>query len=402
MFAPARTPPHLATLIVLTAVSVLSLNMFLPSLPGIAAEFDADYALVSLSISGYLAVTAILQIVLGPLSDRYGRRPILLISALVFAVASLVCALAQEFWIFLTFRILQGAIIAGSAIASAVIRDTTDEKGAASLIGYVGMAMAVAPMLAPMLGGALDALFGWRANFWVYCLAGLGLIVVIWADLGETNVTRSSTLSEQIKAYPELLKSRRFWAYSLCMAFGIGTFFIFISGAPFVATTAFAMSSASLGFGIGTITMGFFVGSFLSGRYSTRMGLMWMIMAGRIVALAGLGLGLGLYAIGGFNAYVFFGAAICVGIGNGLSTPSARVGALSVRPNLAGSASGLSGALIVGTGAVLSLIPGTVLTAENGAWGLMTLMVATSVLGLASAIYVQLLDQRERRALGDP
>ena len=398
MFAPARSAPHLATLVILTAVSVLSLNMFLPSLAGIAEEFQTDYALVSLSVSGYLAITAVLQIVLGPLSDRYGRRPVLLIGTAVFVVASLVCALAQEFWVFLTFRILQGAVIAGSAIASAVIRDTTDERGAASLIGYVGMAMAVAPMLAPMLGGALDALWGWRASFWVYTVAGMVTLWLVWSDLGETNVTKSSKLMAQMRAYPELLRSRRFWAYSLCMAFGIGTFFIFLAGAPLVAVSVFGMSSALLGFGIGTITMGFFCGSFLSGRFSTRMGLMWMIMAGRIVALGGLGLGLMLYGAGWFNEVVFFGAAICVGIGNGLTSPSARAGAMSVRPGLAGSASGLSGALIVGAGAVLTVVPGMVLTPENGAWVLLALMGVTSVLAMATAVYLLLLDRRECQA----
>ena len=398
MFRAASSPPRLATLILLTAISVLSLNMFLPSLAGIAQDLDADYALVSLSISGYLAVTAVLQVILGPMSDRYGRRPVLLMTVAVFAAASVVCALAQDIWVFLTFRILQGAIISGSAIASAVIRDTSDDSEAASLLSYVSMAMAVAPMLGPMLGGLLEAGFGWRASFWVYSVLGGFLLWLVWADVAETNPVPSDTFAAQMRAYPELLRSRRFWAYSVCMSFGIGAFYVFISGAPFVAAQIFGMSPTVLGLGIGSITMGFFTGSFISGRIARRKGLLWMIMAGRIVAFAGLATGLVLYAAGLFHPLVFFAAAICTGAGNGLTIPSARAGTLSVRPHLAGSAAGLSGALIVAMGAVLTVLPGLLLTPQNGVWLIMALMGVLALGGLASALYVRALDQREGRS----
>ena len=391
----AKSPPHLATLVLLTSVSILTLNMFLPSLPGIAASFETDYATVSLSVSGYLAITAVLQIILGPLSDRYGRRPVLLISMVFYLFASLGCAMATSIGWFLAFRVLQSAVIAGSALSAAIIRDTTEEREAANLLGYVGMAMAVAPMLAPMVGGVLDAGFGWRANFWFYSALGLLLLALVWVDLGETNPAPAETFADQLRAYPELLRSRRFWAYSLCMSFGIGGFYVFVSGAPFVAAEIFRVSPALLGLGLGSITSGFFLGSFLSGRYSARMGLLWMVMAGRVVAFAGLAAGLGLYAVGLFHPLVFFAAAICTGIGNGLTTPSARVGSLSVRPHLAGSASGLSGALIVAVGAVLTVLPGLLLTSQNGVWVLMALMMALAAGGLASGLYVWVLDRRE-------
>lgn len=107
----------------LTGLSVLALNMFLPSLPNIVDSLDADYALVSLSIAGYLAMTAGLQLFIGPLSDRFGRRPVLLASIALFIVASAGCALATNIWVFLAFRVLQGAIISGYTLSLAVIRD---------------------------------------------------------------------------------------------------------------------------------------------------------------------------------------------------------------------------------------------------------------------------------------
>ena len=395
MFPPAASPPRFLTLVLLTGLSVLSLNMFLPSLPSIAEELQADYALVSLSIGAYLGATAVIQLIAGPLSDRFGRRPVLLVCLAVFAMASLVCALATNIWIFLAFRILQGAIIAGYTIAYAVIRDTRSERDAASLIGYVSMAMAVAPMLGPMVGGVLDELFGWRASFIAYLVAGIAVLGLCWIDLGETNTSRSSTLLTQVRAYPELIRSRRFWAYSLCMAFSTGAFYSFLAGAPLVTETLFQMSPAVLGFYMGTITAGFAFGSFLSGRYAQRYALTTMMIGGRLVACAGLTAGLVLFLSGTVNVAAFFGTTVFVGIGNGLSMPSSNAGALSVRPHLAGSAAGLAGALTVAGGAVLTSVTGAALTEENAAYALFAMMLFSSAMALLAALYVLRINLRE-------
>ena len=148
---------------------------------------------------------------MGPLSDRFGRRPVLLVGLAVFTLASLGCALATDIWVFLGFRLLQGTVISGWALSLAVIRDTVPSREAASLIGYIGMAMAVAPMLGPMFGGVLDELFGWRASFWAFVVFGAAVLCLCWVDLGETNKTPSDTFMRQFHAYPELFRSRRFW-----------------------------------------------------------------------------------------------------------------------------------------------------------------------------------------------
>lgn len=395
MFAPAATPPRFFTLVLLTGLSVLSLNMFLPSLPSIAEELEANYALVSLSIGGYLAATAIVQLVVGPLSDRFGRRPVLLVCLAVFIAASAVCALATNIWVFLTFRVPQGAILAGYTVSQAVIRDTRSERDAASLMGYASMAMAVAPMLGPMVGGGLDELFGWRASFFAYVIMGTLVLGLCWADLGETNTSRSRTLTTQAKSYPELLRSRRFWAYAFCMAFSTGAFYSFLTGAPLVTESLFDMSPAVLGFYMGTITAGFALGSFLSGRYAKRYALTTMMIAGRISACAGLTAGLVLFLSGAVHVASFFGATVFVGIGNGLTMPSSNAGALSVRPHLAGSAAGLSGALTVAGGAVLTSITGAVLTEDNAAYALFSMMLFCSAMALLAALYVLWIDLRE-------
>lgn len=398
MISAATAPPKLPTLMLLTALSVLSLNMFLPSLANIAADLQADYALVNLSIAGYAASTAALQLIIGPLSDRFGRRPVLLAGLIVFILASVGCMLATEIRLFLAFRLLQGAIISGYVVSLAIIRDSVRAQEAASLMGYVSVAMAAGPMLGPMLGGMLDELFGWRASFGAFVAFGIAVLALCWVDLGETNKTPSDTIMKQFLTYPELFRSPRFWAYALCMAFSTGAFYAFLGGAPLVAKTVFEMSPATLGFYMGTMTAGFMLGSFLSGRYASRYKLTTMMIAGRIVACISLVVGLLLFLVGAVHVISLFGACVVVGLGNGLTMPSSSAGALSVRPKLAGSASGLAGSLTVAGGAVISSITGAILTEENGAYAVLGVMLFSSLTALLAALYVLWLDRTERQA----
>ena len=390
-----RTPPRLLTLILLSSLSIVSLNLFLPSLPNMARDFDTDYATVSLAIAGYSAVAAVLLLIVGPLSDRYGRRPVILGGLAIFCVASLGCLLATDIVTFLCFRMLQAAIIAGFAVSRAAISDTAAAGKAASLMGYLAMAWAIAPMLGPVVGGVLDELFGWRASFLAFLTLGCALFVLCWFDVGETNTNRSASMMKQIRAYPELLRSGRFWGYSLCIAFSTGAFYAFLGGAPLVAVAVFEISPARLGFYIGSITAGFMFGSFLAGRFSARYELTTVMIAGRLIACGGLTVGLLLVASGQVYQLILFGACACVGIGNGITMPSANAGCMAVRPGLAGSASGVSAALTNAGGGALAAFTGTVLSAENAAWGLITIMLAASALGLAAAVHVR---KAERQA----
>lgn len=388
MFFAATSPPRLVTLILLTGLSTLSLNMFLPSLANIANSFAADYGLVSLSIAGYLAVTSVLQLVAGPLSDRFGRRPVLLIGLVIFLIASLGCLFSTTIWAFLVFRMLQAAVISGAVLSSAIIRDTVPAQKAVSLLGYVNMAMAIAPMLGPMIGGTLDEFFGWRANFVAYSGAGLLVLILCWVDLGETNTNKSETFGAQLASYPSLLRSGIFWGYALCRAFSICAFYVFIAGLPLVTRTLFAMSSQELGFYMGTITIGFFIGSFLSGRFAGRFSLLTLIITGRVFACVGLSIGLVFFLMGYVHVLLLFGATIFVGFGNGLTLPSATVGLMSVKPELAGSASGLGGALITGAGALFTLVTSMILTEANGVYALLGMMLFSATLALLAGLYV--------------
>ncbi|MET1412458.1 multidrug effflux MFS transporter [Roseibium sp. HPY-6] len=389
----ARTPPHLITIILLTAFSPLSLNMFLPSLGNIAEDLETNYALVSVAIAGYLAVTAVIQLIAGPLADRYGRRPVLLATLAIFSVSSLVCAQAEDVWVFLFFRMLQGGITAGYTLSLAIVRDTHEPQKAAGLIGYISMCMAIAPMLGPVFGGLLDTAFGWRANFYLYATCGVLLLALCWVDLGETKPDRQEHQQSMAAATLALVSDLRFWAYALCSTFTVGAFYIFLAGAPLVATTSFGVTTAELGFLIGSITVGFSAGGFLAGRYSSRLSLPAMMLVGRITACTGLTIGLVAFLFGTASPMVFFASTVFVGIGNGLTIPGSNSGAMSIRPDLAGSAAGLVGALTLAGGSALTSLAGLAVGSGEQPITVLALMLASSVLGLVFALGALVLER---------
>jgi MFS transporter, DHA1 family, multidrug resistance protein len=387
-FLNRTTPPHIMTLILITGLAALSLNVFLPSLPSMAAHFGVEYHVMQLSVSLYLAMTAFLQIFIGPISDRFGRRSVLLISIAIFVAATLGAVLAPNFGVFLACRMLQAAIATGFVLTRAVVRDMVAQDKAASMIGYVTMGMSVVPMIGPVIGGMLDKAFGWQASFAMLGIAGVAVLALTWGDLGETAINRAGSFRDQAKQYPELLKSQRFWGYCMASAFASGAFFAYLGGAPFVGTNVFHMDAATLGFYFGAPALGYLMGNFLSGRYAMRFGLNRMVLAGAVVTTIGLSLLVLLTALGLSTANIFFGLIISVGLGNGIMLPSANAGLLSVRPALAGSASGLGSAITIGGGAALSALAGTVLTPTSGTMPLILLMLAASAISILCALWV--------------
>lgn len=261
------------------------------------------------------------------------------------------------------------------------------EREAAGQIGYISMAMAIAPMLGPMLGGVLDTAFGWRSNFYFYAASGVFLLVLCWKDLGETKPALSSKDIYGSDTAIALLHDPLFWAYSLCSTFSTGAFYIFLTGAPLVAQAEFGASTAALGFFIGTITAGYILGAFIAGRFAPRFAPTTMMLAGRLVACAGLLIGITVLAVGWLSPMVFFGSTIFVGLGNGITMPSSNAGAMSVRPKLAGTAAGLNGAMIVAGGAVLTTITGLALPEKGAAIVLLALMLFASAAGLVSVLW---------------
>jgi len=198
---------------------------------------------------------------------------------------------------------------------------------------------------------------------------------------------------------PTLFREPLFWAYVLCGTFSVGAFYIFLTGAPLVAQTVFDVSTAELGGYIGSITLGFMCGGFIAGRFGAHFGTTTTMIAGRVLACTGLIGGIALLELGIRSPYFFFASTIFVGIGNGITMPGSNAGAMSVRPDLAGSAAGLNGAFIVAGGALLTTVTGIAISNTNGAHTMLWLMLAASGTSLCFAVWAAWLKQSERYAL---
>ncbi len=393
-----NTPPHIITLVLITGMSAMVMNMFLPSLPAMTEYFHADYRVTQLSVALYLGFVAVLQVFIGPLSDRFGRRPILLYGMAVFLIATVGCIFAPSIEVFLVFRMIQATVGVSMVLSRAIARDMYDSSQAASMIGYITMGMAIIPMLSPAVGGLLDELFGWKASFWVFLVLGAAVFWLIWADVGETNTNQSSSFRQQFSQYPELLLSPRFWGYSLAAAFASGAFFAYLGGAPFIGKEVYGLPPSKLGFFLGAPALGYMAGNFFTGRFATRYGVNRMVLWGAIISTSGVFISLLLSLNGLGTIYTFFGFTIFVGVGNGLILPNATSGMLSVRPHLAGTASGLGGAIMMGGGAALSALAGSLLGPDSGPFPLLWIMFFVSVLSVISILLVIAREKAKRIA----
>lgn len=350
--------PSIPVLVAMSALGPLALNIFMPSMPGLARQFAVDYGTVQLTLTFYLVGLGLAQLVYGPLSDRLGRRPVLLVGLALFFIGSLLCAAAMSIEMLMIGRMLQAiGGCSGLVLGRAIIRDIYDREHSAAMIGYVAMAMTLAPMFAPAIGGYLDTLFGWRASFAFCSLAGVAVLVWVVAVLPESLTERSggTGIMVLLGGYADLLRSPAFCGYALQTAFTSGVFFAFIAGAPFVVVTVMGEPPSSYGLWFMTVSIGYLAGNFLTGRFSVRLGIDRMIAAGAAVGLVGT---LALAAASWFYLLTLpaiFLPMVVVALSNGLTLPNGTAGAVSVNPRAAGAAAGLSGALqmLVGAGAAV-------------------------------------------------
>ena len=391
-FLDRTSPPHIFTLILLASISALTMNIFLPSLPNIASSLGSSTSILGLSVGIYLASSALLQLIIGPFSDQFGRRPLILWSLIIFCLSTLATVFVTNTAQFLILRIFQAISASCMVLARAIVRDTTESvEQAGSQIAYVTMGMAFVPMIGPAIGGLLDYQYGWTASFWILCLLGSMIFLISYFDVGETLPENSQGFLEQIRTYPSLLRSKRFWAYCLSSAFVSGAFFSYLGGAPFVGNDVFGLSPKDLGIWFGAPAVGYILGNFLSGRFSTKIGLDKMIFFGVIIALTGVSISFMISYLGFGSILSFFGLMSLVGLGNGMSIPNATAAMMSVNPKLAGTAAGLGSAIMIGGGAGLSAIANFILKPGGSELPLIILMWLSVFSGLCTVNYVCLL-----------
>jgi DHA1 family bicyclomycin/chloramphenicol resistance-like MFS transporter len=376
------TAALMALLAAITALAPFSLQIFLPALPAIQASFAVAPGVVQLALSLSILANALANLAYGPLSDRFGRRPVLLVGLAAFIAGSLGCALASSIELLIGARVVQsigGA--AGMVLARAIVRDLYDRERSASIIAYLTMAMVVAPMLAPTIGAVLLDVASWRAIFVVATGIGVALTWPIIAMLAETRSPEARRIVSTFAGAGTLLRSGQFWSYVLQSTFGICVFFAFISGAPYFMMNVLRRPATEYGLWFILVSAAFMAGNLVAGRFSARIGLDRMVLIGALLALTGAGLALALLLGGAWTPLALFGPMMAAGLGNGFSVPNAQAGAVSVDPLLAGTASGIAGFSQMFVAALVSQAVGML---QNGTpYPMAGFMAGCAVLSLA-------------------
>ena len=355
----------------MAGMSSLSLNILVPAIPGMTVVFAAEPAGVQLTISLYLVGLAVAQLVFGPLSDRFGRRPVLLVGLAIAAMASSAAIFAASITALIAARVAQSlGASTGQTIGRAIIRDLYDREHAASMIGLVTSVVVLMPMAAPLIGGMLDTLFGWRSIF--VFVAVLGLLVFAWAviALPETRqIPAVAAAPTHFRAdLAALAASPRFFGYALCAGLGSAPFFSFLGGAPHVVVTMLGRTSAEYGLWFFIPSIGFMSGNFAVSRLTARFGIDALIWWGIALTIIGCLLNIFVYAaVPGWEIATIFLPQIIIGFGNGLLLPTSVAGAVSVRPQVAGTASGMTGFIQMTIGAIAAQLSGQIIAgASNG------------------------------------
>jgi DHA1 family bicyclomycin/chloramphenicol resistance-like MFS transporter len=374
-----------ALLALLTALGPLSTDMYLPSLPAIGLSLGADTAQVQLTLSIFLLGFAAGQIVYGPFSDKYGRKPLLLGGLVLFIIASLLCMISPSIRLLIAARFLQAFGASGPIVlARAVVRDLYEGPRAARELARMGTIMGLVPAAAPILGGYVQRFVGWQANFAIAAAIGIVGGVVISLKLPETIRKPNPapiSLAGIFRGFSALTGNRGFLAYLALIAFAFGGLFAYISGSSFVLQEVYHLSEVAFGLAFAIGVAGYIAGTLVAQRLVPRAGIDATIFAGVLCLAAGGVIMLGLVLIGtGHPAEIVLPMSLYL-FGVGLVMPQAMAGALMPFPDRAGSASSLTGFIQMLAGAAIGAGVGHALGA-----GALPLPIAIATTGIGSVL----------------
>lgn len=336
-----------ALLTLLAALGAISTDLYLPSLPGLARAFGADVAEAQLTLSLFLAGLAVGQLAYGPLSDRFGRRPILIAGLAIYIAASATCMLAPAIEFLIVARFLQaiGACV-GLVLSRAVVRDVHGREGAARILSYLSAALAIAPLLGPILGGYFEIWFGWRANFALLVGYGAMTLAGVAGFLPETNRhpdPGAIAPLRMVSTYATLARERRYLGYVLSATFAYSGLFSFISGSSFVLIDMLGLTPDAYGYCFAVAVVGYIIGAVIAGKLGRRVAYRHLIAAGGAVSAAGGLLLAGLAVAGSTGVVAIVLPSAIFMLGTGLVLPNSLAGAIAPYPRSAGAAAALAG-----------------------------------------------------------
>jgi DHA1 family bicyclomycin/chloramphenicol resistance-like MFS transporter len=370
-------------LVAVTAMGPVAMHLFVPSMPGLVDSFQTTPGHVQLTLTLYMLALAVATLIAGPLSDRFGRRPVILGALVIYTLAAVACALASSIEWLIAARIAQavgGA--AGLTLGRTMVRDCLDAGPAASLIATLSMLVSVVPALSPALGGYLDVWLGWRASFVVLaafgaltCLAGLR-----WLTETNPHAGPGHAPVGQLQIFGELVRNRVFMGYGLHCVCTLSAWYGIVAGAPFVMVTVMGRGPGEYGTWFVLVAVGWITGNLLTSQLATRTGVKRLVLAGVLVTLAASVMLVGVVAADALTPARLFVPLALMGVGHGLSQPSAMSGAIGVHPHAAGRASGLLGFVQMASGAAAAQLLGII--QAGSAWPMAIMVCVISLISL--------------------
>ena len=384
----SKAAPTNITLSAIAGIYILAQVIIVPALPDLGIIFLSDYRTIQLSVSAFSIGAAIVNLIAGPLSDRFGRRPIAIGFFIIFILSSLGSYFSENIYIFLLFRFFQASSAAGMVLARVIVGDIYSGSKATVMFGYISTIVAIGPLIGPLLGGLISDYLGSMQIFNFLTILGLLLFGLILYDLDETNLNRSPNMLSQIKSYPLLLLSMNFWPPTLVSAFSFSIFGIFFVGAPFVAVNVYGLSPSQIGLLLAFIPLGFVPGNIIVGKIVDRFSTKLLLILGSMLLISGP-----LIALLTSNLYThplaFFLPMLIMGFGTGIIWPVANTAIIQAVPSLAGSASGISSALMVITSAISSGFLGWNIENIDPIMGLVGTLIMAGIATILSALFIK-------------
>lgn len=383
---PTRTSLSKTLIILLAATSALgpaAMQILLPALPVIKETFEVSTEVAQLTLSLSMLAIALGTLFFGPLSDKYGRKPVMLFGLSITIAGSIFCFLANTIELLIAGRFIQafGAAV-GLVLARAIVRDVYGPQEAARVIATLVMVMVVAPMLSPALGGELMLRLGWEYVFIVITIACILISLLLIKSLPETlkEPVPFTGVAAMISNYVLLFRSRAFCGYAFCVTFVSVLFFSFISAAPEIMVSVLKRPPNEYGYYFVMIPIGFMAGNYFARHFGRSMELNRMISIGAIIGFTGVTLAIGLQLMGFHQPIALFAPIALAVCGNGIALPNAQAAAINEFPKFAGSASGLTGFLQMFFSAIAAQMVAVIF---NGTvFPLLILMLTASILSL--------------------
>jgi DHA1 family bicyclomycin/chloramphenicol resistance-like MFS transporter len=355
---PSAHPPPIALLALVTAIAPAALHMLVPALPLLAVVFDAPSGAVQLVLTLYLAGIAVGQLVYGPVSDRFGRRPVLVAGLALFLGGTVLCGLAWSLPALIIGRTLQAlGGCAGMVLGRAIVRDVYDRERSASALATIMMVMSLAPSLSPAIGAYLAEWGGWRTDFVLLGIVGAAVLILTAAKLEETHAPAPVNLGGMIGSFFLLLRSPAFLSVALATAFTSASWFTFLAAAPYLLAELLHQPPSTYGLMILLPMVGYILGNAGVVRLSVLLGSVRLFVLGLALSLAS-GVMLVFWCLAHLTPWALFVPMALSSVGNGLSQPPGVAAGLSVYPRVAGAASGLLGFMQMAVAAFGTLLLG--------------------------------------------